>query len=64
MVGICSISPREEGSIAFFEGKGFADNPYSPLMCEHEEWLDGYASEVESVIGNFDECYGPPQGTA
>ena len=61
---LVNFTPREEGAIAFFEGKGLDDNPYSPYHPEYDDWLFGYESEVEFISDNFDECFGPPQGTA
>ncbi|NQW00180.1 MAG: hypothetical protein HQ483_10815 [Rhodospirillales bacterium] len=58
------FSPRELGAIAYIEGKVPADNPFSPLEIEYDDWLDGYACEFEFVSDNFDACFGASLGSA
>jgi len=58
------FTAQEEGAIAFFEGKGIDENPYTPFHPEYDDWLFGYESEVEFISDNFDSCFGPAQGTA
>ncbi len=58
------FTPRDQGTIAFFEGKGPDQNPYEPFESAYDEWLDGYELEIEFLSDVFDECYGLPQGNA
>jgi hypothetical protein len=57
-------TPRVEGVIAFFEGKGPEVNPYSPLKPEFHDWLNGYECEIEFISDAFDSYYGLPKGSA
>jgi len=61
---VAIFTPQEEGAIAFFEGKGPDENPYSPYHPEYDDWRYGYENEVEFISDNFDACFGPPQGSA
>ena len=58
------FSPREQGAIAYIEGKSMDENPYSPMEIDHDDWRDGYACEVEFVSNNFDACFGESNGSA
>lgn len=64
MIDTNCFSPRELGAIAYFEGKSLGDNPFSPLEIEHDDWFEGYATEVEFVSDIFDNCFGAPVGNA
>jgi len=59
-----SFSPREQGAIAYIQGKSLNDNPFSPMQVEYDDWSDGFAMEFAFVSDIFDESFGVPIGNA
>jgi len=57
-------TPKDQGTIAFYEGKSPNANPYQPFDPAYDDWMDGYELEIEFLSEIFDECYGTPKGNA